>query len=688
MFPGRGREPKGLVLGALFDGATMRCSRHLLLVLLLTLLVALTSIGSAAAGWPSAWRGFQVVVWQPKTRRQYEALKEIGFTGAMVQADREGESEISVRQKVAPIVGAQLRPYVENIATDFYSAYHRWLPGKPVNAHFLKLQQIIAADPSVTTVFIRQPSLSDPLDFDPIRARIEKIARLYAPYRPLFFNLGDEMGIADLTAAWDFDFSPSSLREMRRWLKGQYGSLLALNNEWGTNFKTWKDVIPPTTTETMAGANQNFAGWSDFKEWMDIAFARAIRKGSEAVHKAAPGALAGMEGAQMPGWGGYNYRRIPSTVDVMELYDASQSLELARAFNPNLVTIATLDWNQSDAPYMAWHALLRGVRGMVVWDSNDQLVSGDGTLGPAGRAVAPFLRALKQSPATIIMASKKINSPIAVLYSPESYRLQWLLDNRSLGRSWTNLSSENQNADNAVRAARRRVLTLLASFGFAPHFVDEEQIAAGSLKQDADRIVILPQTLSLSSKAADALRRFVSRGGILITQGEAGIFDEHGRRLARPRLPAPANGGHPRILKLSDNDSEAIRQMARAFRTANIEPVLRIENAGKKPSPDIEHYLYRNGGVTIAAFLRNPARATSDVSAQIVLPHTAYVYDVRAERFLTRGRHLSISVQSSIPTVLAIADEAISTETCESVLHWHNCAPIPATLQTPALGRD
>ena len=56
-----------------------------------------------------------------------------------------------------------------------------------------------------------------------------------------------------------------------------------------------------------AARKGSLAPWSDFKEWMDEAFARAVRAGTDAVHAADPGALAGIEGAQIPGWGGYDY---------------------------------------------------------------------------------------------------------------------------------------------------------------------------------------------------------------------------------------------------------------------------------------------------------------------------------------------------------------------------------------------
>ena len=120
------------------------------------------------------------------------------------------------------------------------------------------------------------------------------------PYRPLYYNLGDEAGVADLAAFWDFDFSEYSLAAMREWLKERHGSLTALNQEWGSEFGRWEQVKPMTTREAMQRSDQNFAAWADFKEWMDVAFARAITAGTEAIHKANPEAVAAIEGPKSP----------------------------------------------------------------------------------------------------------------------------------------------------------------------------------------------------------------------------------------------------------------------------------------------------------------------------------------------------------------------------------------------------
>ncbi len=648
-------------------------------ILLLAFLSGTIPSAIAAAADPPQWPAFQIIMWQTKTARQYQALSALGVTAARVQADRDGETPASAEQKVLPIIRAGLRPSVENIATDFYSAYHRWLPDKPVNASFLALQRRIDAKPDDKSVFIRRPSLSDSRALDHIKRRLANIVRIYAPDRPLFFDLGDETGIADLSAAWDFDFSAASLSDMRHWLKRQYGTLAALNREWGTRFVRWQGVIPPTTAETMARADDNYAAWSDFKSWMDVAYARAIAAGTQAVHAGAPWALAAIEGAQIPGWGGYNYTRLAPAVDVMELYDAGQNLDLAQAFNPKLITLMTVNWGGPGGLHRSWREVLRGVRGMVVWDPDDHFVYSDGSLGPDGRIAAPFLAAIRTDPAALILASQPVRAPIAVLYSPESYRLQWLLDHRAMGASWTRLTSEDEDADNAVRAARRRVLDLLDGLGLTPHFVSAAQIADGLLQRAHDKVLVLPQTLALSVKAADAIRAFVSAGGILVTEGQTGLFDSHGRRLAEPRLSALLRGTNPRAISLSSNEATANRQLTQILKASEITPQVSIADATRDGSAGIEHSLYRNGLLTILALLAEPAADTgpNDATAQLSFPEPAYVYDIGAKRLLGFAKQISVPAQSTMPTVLAMSKTPLSAAVCQSLLHWQKCPTLP-----------
>src|SRR5713101_6813615 len=259
----------------------------------------------------------------------------------MLETSHRDASSIYTPGDLERLLDADLRCYLENIATDFYSPYHKWYDDRPANWRFLEAKQRYWENRLDLGAFIREPSLSDQEWLNKIRDRLIRSVQALRPYRPLYYNLGDEPGIGDLAAFWDFDLSAPSLAAMRDWLKDGYGSLAALNQQWGTAFTRWEQVMPMTTDEAMKRADQNFSAWADFKEWMDIAFARAVKSGTEAVHAADPDARSAIEGAQIPGWGGYDYSRLARSVDAMELYDHGDNVAIVRSFNPEVIMLTT-----------------------------------------------------------------------------------------------------------------------------------------------------------------------------------------------------------------------------------------------------------------------------------------------------------------------------------------------------------
>src|SRR5690349_12089254 len=191
-------------------------------------LLGLVAAPRAAAAGADAWSDYRAIVWQAQKPGSCAALKELGIdAGAVTPEDREHPQK-GLEQRTAPLRECGLSWYVENIATDFYSSYHRFTPGKPVNWRFIETKKAYRDDPRDPRAFVREPSLSDPAWHAKIRERLAETVRVHRPYAPLFYNLGDEPGIADLSAFWDFDFSAHSLAGMRLWLKGRYRSLAAL----------------------------------------------------------------------------------------------------------------------------------------------------------------------------------------------------------------------------------------------------------------------------------------------------------------------------------------------------------------------------------------------------------------------------------------------------------------------------
>jgi hypothetical protein len=50
---------------------------------------------------------------------------------------------------LARLVHADLRCYLENIVTDFYSPYHKWYDGRPVDWRFIEAKQRYWANPVI-----------------------------------------------------------------------------------------------------------------------------------------------------------------------------------------------------------------------------------------------------------------------------------------------------------------------------------------------------------------------------------------------------------------------------------------------------------------------------------------------------------------------------------------------------------
>jgi hypothetical protein len=608
--------------------------------------------GSAELGFiamppPAAWDDYQILMWHDAAPPRAASLRALGITGGKVLGIREAFTQADVDKRIAPLLDGELRWFVENIATDFYAPYHRWTPEHPdaVNWKFTEAQRLHKQDPADTSVFRREPSLSDPAWIARITERLAQTVHAHAPYRPLYYNLGDETGIADLTAAWDFDFSPVSLAAFRDWLRPQYGSLGALNRQWGTDFATWDEVVPQGTTSAMAREDSNFSAWSDFKAFMDAAFARALAAGTRAVRAADPTALAAIEGAQIPGWGGYDYSRLAHAVDAIEISGAGHNIEIIRALNPRIVALSTASGGGDADRHGIWEMLLRGTRGLVLWDDSGAIVDAAGQTGPSGQALAPLFAELRGGLAAQIMASRPFTDGVAILYSPASFRIQWLLDQRGQRDAWTMRGSEAENEDNAVRAALRRAAFATARMGLQPRYVSSEGVERGVLRDGDLRALILPHAIALSDAEAAEIRAFVASGGVVIADGMPGRFDGHGRQLPAPALQGMAMVSLAGPLTLGD--------FARPLEKAGLAPGFAVTAAGGTPAPDVDSYVFTNGGVTLLGLQRGAGGEAGDILVHLPMP--LFVRDLRKPGDWLRTDRITIPLDSVSPVLLALA---------------------------------
>jgi hypothetical protein len=611
----------------------------------IAMLAALVWASPARAG---SFDEFQVIMWQDHTPTETAGLARLGFTGARLTGT-------GGRIDPARLAAAQARGlpwYVENIATDFLSPYHRYTPGKPVTWLFDAAKARLRADPSDTNVFVRQPGLSDPTWLDAVGARLEAVVRGQSRYRPLFYNLADEAGIGDLAAVWDADVAPASLAAMRVWLRTQYTDLTALNRQWGSDFANWDAVVPELTDAAMRRTDDNYSAWADFKAWMDVAFVRAVQTGTAAVHLADPTGLAGLEGGQTPGWGGYDYSLLAPSVDVIEIYDHGNAVELARAFNPRLISLRTSFGVGEREVHAAWRHLILGGRGMIVWDERNDVVQADGEPNQRGRRIAELVRSMR-AVAPQLLASEPALDPVAVLYSQASFRIRWMLDQRMRGAVWWDRDAAREYEDNAWSVSRRQVLRRLGEIAVQPRLVSSAMVEAGALRNAGLRVLILPHAIALSRAEAEEIRAFARRGGRVLADTEPGLFDQHGLRQTAPLLAGVAALPEAMILDEGDNSPEALAAFSALLRDAGVRPRIEMRGPDGLLVTGVNAAWLRHGDTSVLALQTvTPWGAPSQIEVQLEAP--AMVEDLRVPGPGVRTQLLTIILDPITPTVLSL----------------------------------
>ncbi len=662
--------------------------------------LVLMLLAPAAPAGAKPWDDFQIIMWADQTPAQMLALRSLGIHTLRVNGSRNAPLDPEeIHTRLAPIQAAGLGIYVENIATDFYAPYHRYSPDHPGQPNWLfdQARARYRANPKEFTVLRREPSLSDDVWQSRIRARLATHVRAFGPYQPLFYNLGDEVGIADLAAAWDFDFSSSAITQFRQAMRLMYGNLDLLNRQWDTNFTDWNDVMPDTTLAAMQRGNGNFSAWSDFRGWMDLSFAQALRLGTNAVHASRLGARAGIEGAQAPGTGGYDYSLLPFAVDVIEGTEDGEALAIARSLNPALISMTTTSGIGADEIAPIWRSLLRGARGLVIWDGAKNFIGTDGSAGPRAQALAPTFAALTGGLGAQFIASTPVADKVAILYSPPSQRIRWLLDRQPTGEAWRDAAnlSEAASLDNSLyRLAVQQNAEILGRLGIRPRYLTPSLIVRGALRDTDIRLLLLPQALALSQRETDEIAAFAANGGVVAADQMPGQYDEHGRHLGAPSMLVLQR--HGRLLQLPSpiaapspaNRATITSGIVTLLTQARAEPEFRMVTTAGQPIGDVELSQFHNGDVTLLG-LQRAAGTQGEEALDLVVPAGSRIYDLRQRTTLDHGLKLSLRVAPDQPTVLAISPTPLpmpmligprTSQAPGSLLNWD----VGLTAQSPA----
>ena len=361
--------------------------------------------------------------------------------------------------------------------------------------------------------FWRVPCLNDPAYWEESRQRLHKVVRLRLPEaRPLCYSLGDEVGITRLTTPWDFCFCPHCMTAMRVWLAENYGSLDALNAEWGAAFASWDEVKPDTTVQARKRTDYNYSSWNDHRAFMDLSFVNFLARNQDYIRELDPDARVGIGGTQHPSaLGGYDLWLLGTRLTFLDVYDGGGAVEAYRSFRtPRMRIVRSFGSPTRDSLAETWRLLLHGLDGVVKFLNNGF----DDPDKPAD--TADDLKELQGGLYTLLKACVRDDDPIAIHFSQASIRGNYMMQQRLPTEVDNEIATESDHE-------REATFRLIEDLGLQWKFISTEQLERGELSRF--KVLFMPGSWAVSDKEVDQIARFVENGGTVIANGFTAWMD-------------------------------------------------------------------------------------------------------------------------------------------------------------------
>ena len=495
-----------------------------------------------------------------------------------------------------------------------------------------------------------------------------------AEHFPVYgYGLGDEAGICG--HGQDFCFSPTCLEYTRGYLQSRYGSLHALNREWGTEFASWDEVSPMTKPD--ARAHGNIAPWVDHRLAMEDMFAGLVKESADVIRTQDAGARVGAEG--ITGGGMYGSNGESSTVgyDFGKIIPAGKfwiayfqhypQIEFLRSFaSPDSVlgTYATPfeeapggyfedAWqNEQTARFVPWFGLFNGMNATMYWGAMQTewhgFYSPDFKPTPWSRHITETIAEIKSGIGKLILNCRRDNTGIAIHYSPESFHVQTIQGGRERVES------------------PKAFCRILEAIGLQYDFVSRQQMAQDKLSQY--KVLILPYSYAISAEEAEQIRAFVANGGTVIADGAAGTRDGHGKRVSQSMLAGvklyscrnPIWTYNKSSVRNGDVGQACRDELIDALKIEGVEATFKIVPHNGTPLPGCEVVHFMDGDAAYLGILQGrehirSAKENHDpVPVTIMLPRKAHVYSVRDGKDLGETDTIQTGIEPAVAKLYAI----------------------------------
>jgi len=354
-------------------------------------------------------------------------------------------------------------------------------------------------------------------------------------------------------AGW-FCYCCHTQDRFRRWLKGRYGNIEALNEAWYRTYRSWEEVQPPKYV--------TLSSWCDLIDWQLFCMeklAEDLRWRVQTIKKVDPHHLISSHSAissvftsplswygnpddwkmaeEVDVWGTSLYPKHVGSMMPLDPVQYGMAIDATRCASYSRGKTFWLGELQGghgvtglhfgepvtpeDVRLWAWSAVARGAKGLCYYawypmscgyeNSGFGLINLDGSITDRARAAGAVGKTVNEN-MEVLLEAKPMPAEVAIVYNPLSYAMLTCSREHSV-------ATPVQSMMGIYRALTERNIPV--DFVHADDFLD------GSI--ESYKLVFLPFSIMMTPKIAESIKRFVGRGGKLVAEFRPGWSDDTGR---------------------------------------------------------------------------------------------------------------------------------------------------------------
>jgi len=373
---------------------------------------------------------------------------------------------------------------------------------------------------------VRYPCVNDPKYRELMRKRVAEVVDYHGRLSSSDYIFDQEMTFTSFWARKDGGevcFCPYCRKYFQDYLRKEYGSIEAVNAEYGTGHKSFDSIEPVKLADATQDPKLRPL-WADFRMAMDSSYSGLYEMMTEAVHAIQPDARTGDNYSCFTGFRSFG---------AADMWKMSRWMT-AWAPKPNYFNELRMDFarpgslmgwehfwagasrrSKEHSTITPWRHLLKGANFFdTYWCDGGSLPARDLSLYPDLKVLIEQFREIKGGIGKLIHESRRDTGGVAVLYSIASIH-HWVLTEGSMS-----LRDGIQGIYNAWMA-------LLADARGPFRFISYEQLAEGILSKGDFELLVLPCSQALSPDEVEQIKAFARNGGTVLADYRPGVSDGH-----------------------------------------------------------------------------------------------------------------------------------------------------------------